>query len=106
LVPTPKIIDAVKATAPTTLLVAFRALEGKRAEELKQNARARMEKAGADFIALNDVSRKDAGFESDRNELYLLGTGGTEEFIPLTSKFTAAERIVARIAAALQSSPH
>jgi phosphopantothenoylcysteine decarboxylase/phosphopantothenate--cysteine ligase len=100
MVPTPKIIDAVKETAPQTLLLAFRALSGKTPEELKENARARMDRAKADFIAVNDVSRQGGGFESDRNELFLLSREGEEEFIPLTGKFRAAERITARLAEA------
>ena len=101
MVPTPKIIDAVKTTSPDTLLLAFRALQGKSREELKENARERMAKARADFIAVNDVSRAEAGFESEKNELFLLGKNGEEEFIPLTTKFDAAQRIVARLAGAL-----
>ncbi len=101
MVPTPKIIDSVKDIAPHALLVAFRALQGKTAEELKENARSRMAKARADYIAANDVGKAGAGFESDRNELFLLSGTGEEEFIPLTSKFKAAERIVTVLIGAL-----
>jgi phosphopantothenoylcysteine decarboxylase/phosphopantothenate--cysteine ligase len=94
MVPTPKIIDSVKDIAPDTLLLAFRAIRGTGPDELKENARIRMKKARADFIAANDVGRAGGGFESERNELFLLSKAGDEEFIPLTGKFQAAERIV------------
>ena len=31
----------------------------------------------ADFIAVNDVSRKDSGFEADDNEIFLVTKKGT-----------------------------
>ncbi len=103
LVPTPKIIDAVKQQHPDMFLVAFRAQHGLTPEELHADAHARMQKASADMIAVNDVSRPGAGFESDTNELSLLYPDYTEERIPLTSKTLAAGRIIAGMAARLPS---
>jgi phosphopantothenoylcysteine decarboxylase/phosphopantothenate--cysteine ligase len=101
--PTPKIIDQVKETAPGIFLVAFRAQAGLSREELIADAHARLRKAGADLIAVNDVSRSGAGFETDTNELFLVDGQKNVEHIELTSKDAAAGRIIARVAERLGS---
>ncbi len=95
---TPKIIDGIKQEYPGVFLVAFRAQHDLERDELLEDARRRAEKADADLIAVNDVSREGAGFESDTNEMYLLGSDGREDHIPLSSKLAVARRIVAAIA--------
>jgi phosphopantothenoylcysteine decarboxylase/phosphopantothenate--cysteine ligase len=95
--PTPKIIDTIKRDYPETFLVAFRAQHDLSKEELLDDARARAGRASADLIAVNDVSRAGTGFETDTNEMYLLGPDGFEEHIPLASKLDVAQRIVGAI---------
>jgi phosphopantothenoylcysteine decarboxylase / phosphopantothenate---cysteine ligase len=99
--PTPKIIDAIKREHPETFLVAFRAQHDLSLEELLADARARADRAAADLIAVNDVARSGAGFETDTNEMYLLGPGGFEEHLPLQDKLGIAQRIISVIAARL-----
>jgi phosphopantothenoylcysteine decarboxylase/phosphopantothenate--cysteine ligase len=41
-------------------------------ENLLENARAKLAKKRADIIVLNDVSRSDIGFNSDRNEVTIV----------------------------------
>ena len=41
-------------------------------ENLLENARAKLTKKRADTIVLNDVSRADIGFDSDRNEVTIV----------------------------------
>jgi phosphopantothenoylcysteine decarboxylase/phosphopantothenate--cysteine ligase len=101
--PTPKIIDQVKATAPGIFLAAFRAQAGLSRDELIEDAHARLEKAGADLIAVNDVSREGAGFETDTNELYLVDRQKQVVHIELTGKEAAAGRIIKLIAERLNS---
>jgi phosphopantothenoylcysteine decarboxylase / phosphopantothenate---cysteine ligase len=96
--PTPKIIDGIKRDFPNVFLVAFRAQHDLSKEELVADARERAKVAGADLIAVNDVSHDGVGFESDTNEMHLLARDGTEEHIPLSSKLEVARRIVAAIA--------
>jgi len=96
--PTPKIIDGVRGEFPRTLLVAFRAQHDLSLEELLADARARARKADADLIAVNDVSRSGAGFETDTNEMYLIGRDGTETHLPLADKLQVARTIVATVA--------
>jgi phosphopantothenoylcysteine decarboxylase / phosphopantothenate---cysteine ligase len=96
--PTPKIIDGIKREYPRTFLVAFRAQHDLSKDALLADARARADRAAADLIAVNDVARAGAGFESDTNEMYLLGNDGFEEHLPIQDKLGIARRIVAVIA--------
>lgn len=96
--PTPKIIDRIKHDFPKTFLVAFRAQHDLTLDELLADARARAKKADADLIAVNDVSRQGTGFETDTNEMYLIGRDGNEDHVPLASKLAVARRIVEAIA--------
>jgi len=101
LVPTPKIIDQVKAISPHTFLVAFRALFKKTAEELAEDGLARMKKAKADMIAVNDVGAEGAGFETATNELHLFDPSGGWMHIALSTKFQAAEQLINVVATRL-----
>ncbi len=96
--PTPKIIDGIKREHPGVFLVAFRAQHDLGRDELLEDARRRAEKADADLIAVNDVSREGAGFGSDTNEMYLVGRDGPEAHIPLSSKLDVARTIITAIA--------
>jgi phosphopantothenoylcysteine decarboxylase/phosphopantothenate--cysteine ligase len=98
LVPTPKIIDGIKAASPDIYLVAFRALSGLAEEELIENAYQRMQKASADLIAVNDTAKKGVGFESDTNELFLINRAREIEHIPVMQKVDAAKVLMRRIA--------
>ncbi|MDX9800718.1 MAG: bifunctional phosphopantothenoylcysteine decarboxylase/phosphopantothenate--cysteine ligase CoaBC [Spirochaetia bacterium] len=93
--PTPKIIDRIKKKYPSVFLLAFRALFNLRESDLIENARWRMEKAGADMIAVNDVSKEGAGFETDTNEMYIITKKGLDiKKIPMASKKEVAGEIV------------
>jgi len=59
------ILASLRAVAPEALIVGFAA----ETENLVENARAKLESKGADFIVANDVSRPDIGFESSENEV-------------------------------------
>ena len=102
--PTPKIIDRVKDHVPGVFLVAFRAQHDLSTADLLADAHARLVKARADLIATNDVSIRGAGFESDTNEMYLLGPDGQAEHLPLDTKAHIAAAIIRRIAADLAGS--
>lgn len=98
LVPTAKIIDGIKAGHPGLFLVAFRALAGFTPDELIADAHRRLIQAGADLIAVNEITGEGVGFESDTNELYLVDPEKTVEHIELTSKRLAAARLIDAIA--------
>ncbi len=94
LVPTPKIIDAVRTQNTKVRIIAFRAQHRLSRYDLTADARARMLRAGADMIAVNDVSVQGAGFETDTNQMIILLPDGTEIEIPLASKISVATRVM------------
>ncbi len=102
MVPTPKIIDRIKELSPNTYLVAFRALFQKNVKELREDGMRRMNTAGADMIAVNDIGKPGSGFEVETNELHLFDKKGDYTPLPLTGKFQAAEMLVDFIAARLE----
>lgn len=73
----------------TPLLIGFAA----ETEHLLQNARAKMAKKRADAIILNDVSRSDIGFNSDRNEVTIVTATDTVT-VPATGKLEIAQKIL------------
>jgi phosphopantothenoylcysteine decarboxylase/phosphopantothenate--cysteine ligase len=62
-------------------------------ESLLDNARAKLTKKRVDAIVLNDVSRPDIGFNSDRNEVTIV-TAGETILIPEASKLDIAQKIL------------
>lgn len=94
LIPNPKILDTVKKTSPGSFVVAFRALHNLPQTELIDNAYNRMQKADADLIAVNDVSKKDTGFGAETNELYVVNRKKEVERIPLASKLEVAGKLL------------
>lgn len=71
------------------------AAEAGAGEEAYKKARAKMEKKNLDFLALNDISRKDIGFDADQNEIHLFTRGADAVDVwAKTGKFSLAERLV------------
>jgi phosphopantothenoylcysteine decarboxylase/phosphopantothenate--cysteine ligase len=99
LVPTKKIIDDVKERHPETYLVAFRAQHNLTPDDLINDAFARLQKAHADLIAVNDVSHRGTGFETDTNELFVVDAHRDVEHLEMASKSEIGKRLVAIIAA-------
>jgi phosphopantothenoylcysteine decarboxylase/phosphopantothenate--cysteine ligase len=102
LVPTPDILAAVgrARTAKKPVLIGFAAQSG----DPVARGREKLARKGADMIVANDITRADAGFDSDQNAATLLTADGTEEF-PLGPKaalaaviLDRAERMLARVA--------
>ncbi len=73
-------------------------------EDVINHGRDKMSRKGMDFIAINDVSAANAGFQSADNQVILLGPDGLQVTIPLQSKAKVAEQIMAHLAAYLNSS--
>jgi phosphopantothenoylcysteine decarboxylase/phosphopantothenate--cysteine ligase len=76
-------------------------------EDLLERATRKRQSKKADLIVANDVSRSDAGFDVDTNEVTLVGADGAER-IPLQSKSAVAvvildrvERLLSRLAPAV-----
>ena len=67
------------------------------------SARRKQREKRVDLVVANDVSRTDAGFEVDTNEVTLISADG-EETLPLQSKSAIAAQIVQRIETLLTQS--
>ena len=93
----PKIVEQVKKVAPDVFLVGFKAEYNVSDEELVKRATTRMGEAEMDLIVANDVARKDVGFASDTNEVFIIGEDGTVTHIPLTEKEEIARRLLTMI---------
>ena len=67
------------------------------------NAIDKIKKKNLDLIVVNDVSRGDRGFASDKNEVTIIDREGNRELIPLMPKLDVANRILDRISALRKS---
>jgi phosphopantothenoylcysteine decarboxylase/phosphopantothenate--cysteine ligase len=65
-------------------------------EELVNHAAAKRTAKHVDLIVANDVSRSDAGFDVEANEVTIIGPDGTEA-LPLQSKSRVAAAILDRV---------
>ena len=96
LTPAPKIINIVKEINPEIFLVGFKAEYNVSDDELISSARKRMKTSEADLIVANDVSLVDAGFGSDKNQVFIVGDKTFA--VPLNSKEEIARNIISKIA--------
>jgi phosphopantothenoylcysteine decarboxylase/phosphopantothenate--cysteine ligase len=80
------------ATGGGPLLVGFAAETG----DVIRKAVAKREQKHVDLIVANDVSRRDAGFDVDANEVALVDAAGAQQ-LPLASKARVAAAILDRI---------
>jgi phosphopantothenoylcysteine decarboxylase/phosphopantothenate--cysteine ligase len=101
LVRTPDIISELgrrRGSQERPVLVAFAA----ETSDVVAQARKKLTEKGVDLVVANDVSRGDAGFEVDTNEVTLVSADG-DEAVPLQSKTQIAERVLDRIEGLLQT---
>jgi phosphopantothenoylcysteine decarboxylase/phosphopantothenate--cysteine ligase len=81
-----------RASGGGPLLVGFAA----ETHDVVAHAREKLARKSVDLIVANDVSRSDAGFESEMNAVSLVSAEGIEE-VPLQSKSAVAVRILDRV---------
>jgi phosphopantothenoylcysteine decarboxylase/phosphopantothenate--cysteine ligase len=99
LVRTPDILAELgrqRAGAPTPVLVGFAAQSG----DPVPRAREKLIRKHVDFIVANDISRSDAGFDSDTNAVTIVSADG-DEVIPFGPKSSVAAAILDRAEARL-----
>jgi phosphopantothenoylcysteine decarboxylase/phosphopantothenate--cysteine ligase len=88
--PTPDILAGLGAARrPGQVLIGFAAEHGDGGVD---RARQKLERKGADMIVMNDISRRDIGFDSDHNELTLV-TSDREIGVSRRSKRACAAAI-------------
>lgn len=66
-------------------------------ENLLENAQKKLTKKNVDLLVANDVSRKDIGFGSDENEVFLLFRNGAKKKISKTSKEKIAQDVLSEL---------
>jgi len=98
LVENPDILATVarRQTLRPQLVIGFAA----ETEQVIENARAKLDRKGCDWIVANDVSPATGIMGGDRNTVSLITRDGVELW-PDEAKQNVADRLVARIAAAL-----
>jgi len=90
---TPDILAELGRARGSRILVGFAA----ETERLADNARAKLERKGADIIVANDVTAEGAGFDTDTNVVTLFLRDGREIPLPKLSKLEVANRIFDQI---------
>jgi phosphopantothenoylcysteine decarboxylase/phosphopantothenate--cysteine ligase len=93
LVPNPDILREISAERGPRVVVGFAA----ESHDVVDAARRKLLRKGCDLIVANDVSRSDAGFESDRNAVWFVWPGGDVEELPLLAKEEVARRLLDRV---------
>jgi len=93
LVRNPDILAEVSREPGSRVVVGFAA----ESHDLLEAARRKLERKGCDLLVANDISRTDAGFESDANAVTLVSPGGDVEELPLLPKPEVAARLLDRI---------
>lgn len=86
-----KEIGAIKKTESMDLKIIGFAAES---QDLKDNAQKKLQEKGMDMIVANDITKPQAGFGVDTNEVLLIFSDGSFEQLPLLSKSEVAEKII------------
>jgi len=93
LVKNPDILQEVSAKFNDTVVVGFCA----ESENLLENAKIKIQNKGCDYIVANDISRRDIGFSSDENEVYIIDKDLNTSHIEKSSKRVIARKILEKI---------
>jgi phosphopantothenoylcysteine decarboxylase / phosphopantothenate---cysteine ligase len=94
--PTPDLLAEIAGSGSGAYLVGFAAETGD-----LDRAPAKLAAKGIDLLVANDVSEPGSGFGTDTNRVVLLERSGGREELPLLSKREVADRILDRVARAL-----
>jgi phosphopantothenoylcysteine decarboxylase / phosphopantothenate---cysteine ligase len=98
--PTEDILAEVGARAleldPRPVIVGFAAETGS-----LDRAPDKLRRKGADLLVANDVAEPGSGFGTDTNRVAILAADGTRDELPLLTKREVADRLLDRVAAAL-----
>lgn len=93
LVKNPDILKEISALDCKAKIVGFCA----ESENLIENAKEKIKKKGCDLLVANDISRKDIGFSSDMNEVYILDKNLKISHIEIDTKLNVAKKILEKI---------
>lgn len=93
LVANPDILAEISRERGDRVVVGFAA----ESHDVVEAARRKLERKGCDLMVANDITRRDAGFDTDENAVILVSPGGDTEELPLLSKAEVAARILDRV---------
>ena len=93
LVKNPDILKEISTIQCRAKIVGFCA----ESENLLENAKTKIQKKGCDYLVANDISRKDIGFSSDMNEVYILDKNLKISHIERDTKLNIAKKILEKI---------
>ena len=96
--PTPDLLGEVAAMDSGAYLVGFAAETGD-----LERAPGKLAAKGIDLLVANDVSEPGSGFGTDTNRVTLFDRSGARDDLPLLSKREVADRILDRVATALDA---
>jgi phosphopantothenoylcysteine decarboxylase/phosphopantothenate--cysteine ligase len=86
----PDILSAIASATPRPFVVAFAA----ETQNVETNAREKLMRKNADLVVANDVADASIGFDSDQNEVIVIGRDGSTTRIEKSSKLAVANRIL------------
>lgn len=92
-IPNPDILKEICELPHKAKIIGFCA----ESENLLENAKIKIKNKGCDYLVANDISRKDIGFSSDENEVYILDKNLNISHIDKGSKYIIAGKILERI---------
>ena len=95
--PTQKIIDQVKKLNRNAKLVAFKAEYGGSPADVRKKVQELFRNSKADLVVVNDVSKKDAGFGTETNEVTIYNSAMKIKKLGLAPKRAIAEGIIDEI---------
>jgi len=98
LVRTPDILKDIEADEGL-IKVGFAA----ESNDLLANARKKLKSKRLDLIVANDITAEGSGFGADTNQVMLVDKDGTEEALPLISKYEVASHILDRVVSLIES---
>ena len=96
--PTPDLLGEVAAAGSGAYLVGFAAETGD-----LERAPGKLRAKGIDLLVANDVSEPGSGFGTDTNRVTLFDRSGEREELPILTKREVADRILDRVATALDA---
>ena len=90
---TPDILSELCREKGDRVVVGFAA----ESQDVVAAAQRKLLRKGCDFIVANDISRSDAGFDVDTNQVYVIWPGGDVEELPFLTKRDVAAELLDRI---------
>jgi phosphopantothenoylcysteine decarboxylase/phosphopantothenate--cysteine ligase len=89
------LVDLGEAKPPGQTLVGFAA----ESDDLRANARGKLERKRLDLIVANDISAPGVGFEHDTNQVVIIDAAGVDHDVPLSDKRAIADAVLDAVVA-------